>query len=176
MPLPGDGKRLTGSRDASSAPVRRCPARELSEKEQVLRTDLLDSAHLLPHSPEAPGLARWRVRSALEGADAGSECLDSALLVVSELVTNAVRHARPPVTLRLSWVRNRPRGPVLRIEVTDAGPEWGTRTDSAGPRPEESGRGKELIAALSVRQGSRAVADGMARWAEVEAPGGDGAR
>ncbi|MCC5036546.1 ATP-binding protein [Streptomyces sp. WAC 00631] len=130
----------------------------------------------MPHSAEAPGLARWQVRSALEKADADSECLDSALLVVSELVTNAVRHALPPVTLRLSWVRNRRQVPAIRIEVTDAGPEWRTRTEGGCSRPEESGRGKELIAALSVRQGSRAVADGMVWWAEVESPRGDGAR
>ncbi|MEU4888588.1 MULTISPECIES: ATP-binding protein [Streptomyces] len=119
-------------------------------------------------------MARWQVRSALEKADADSECLDNALLVVSELVTNAVRHALPPVTLRLSWVRNRRQVPAIRIEVTDAGPELRSRTEDARSRPEESGRGKELIAALSVRQGSQAVAEGMVWWAEVEAPGGDG--
>ncbi|MCC3650718.1 ATP-binding protein [Streptomyces sp. S07_1.15] len=130
----------------------------------------------MPHSSEAPGLARWQVRSALDKAEADSECLDNALLVVSELVTNAVRHALPPVTLRLSWVRNRRQVPAIRIEVTDAGPEPRSRTEDARSRPEESGRGKELIAALSVRQGSQAVAEGMVWWAEVEAPGGDGTR
>ncbi|MFE5138543.1 SpoIIE family protein phosphatase [Streptomyces fagopyri] len=85
---------------------------------------------------------------------------DSTKLIVSELVTNAVRHATGPVGLRLIQHQ------VLTCEVTDA--------SVCSPRPrrtgsvDESGRGLLLVAQLSRRWGSRSVEGGKVVWAEED--------
>ncbi|MFH0518552.1 ATP-binding protein [Streptomyces sp. M41] len=86
---------------------------------------------------------------------------EDALLVVSELVTNAVTHALPPAALR---IRCTPR-PALRIEVTDGGPQshQPPRTDPH----EEHGRGMYIVAALASRHGTVAYDGGSTRWAEL---------
>jgi len=86
--------------------------------------------------------------------------LDTALLVVSELVTNAVVNARSQVTLRLRLRRDR-----LLVEVEDE--------DSRLPVLQEhdrdalGGRGLLLVDALSVRWGSRPRPTGKVVWAEL---------
>ncbi len=83
-------------------------------------------------------------------------------LVVSELVTNAIRYGHPPIRLRLIHDRE------LICEVTDAG--------MAAPhlRParlmDEGGRGLLLVAQLSRRWGVRYGRDGKAIWAEQSLP------
>ena len=64
--------------------------------------------HRLPHHPEAGALARRHAHDAVAGCLTGSR-IDDFVLMVTELVTNAVRHAPPA-----------PDGTViLRIEVDD---------------------------------------------------------
>ncbi|MEU4097218.1 SpoIIE family protein phosphatase [Streptomyces sp. NPDC026673] len=88
---------------------------------------------------------------------------DSLQLIVSELVTNAIRHSDGPIRLRLK------RHQVLTCEVSDA--------DTCAPRPrrarnsDEGGRGLLLVAQMSRRWGSRTVAGGKVVWAEQELPG-----
>jgi two-component sensor histidine kinase len=83
-------------------------------------------------------------------------------LIVSELVTNAVRYATPPIRLRLL------RDARLTCEVTDA--------SSTAPRlkhariTDEGGRGLFLVAQLAHRWGTRYTADGKVIWAEQEIP------
>ncbi|MFF2809091.1 ATP-binding protein [Streptomyces sp. NPDC058000] len=72
----------------------------------------------LPHAAQHVGSVRSRARNVLGNWDLPSDAADDALLVISELVTNAVTHALPPAVLRLSSA-DRQRG--LRIEVTDGG-------------------------------------------------------
>jgi anti-sigma regulatory factor (Ser/Thr protein kinase) len=86
----------------------------------------------------------------------------STELIVSELVTNAIRHATGPIRLRL--IRHR----VLTCEVSD--------TSNNSPRlrhartTDEGGRGLLLVAQLSHRWGSRYTADGKLIWAEQTLP------
>lgn len=72
----------------------------------------------LAHDPHAPGTAREITAAFLGHWHAGQEIAETALLVVSELVTNAVEHAQPPLavhfSLELDW--------QLRVEVADRGP------------------------------------------------------
>ncbi|MFG3475659.1 SpoIIE family protein phosphatase [Streptomyces sp. NPDC047980] len=79
-------------------------------------------------------------------------------LIVSELVTNAIRHGTGPIGVRLI------RHSVLTCEVSDA--------DLCAPRSrsartvDESGRGLFLVSQLSRRWGSRLVPGGKVVWAE----------
>jgi anti-sigma regulatory factor (Ser/Thr protein kinase) len=80
--------------------------------------------------------------------------------IVTELVTNAVQHARTPIELRL---RRRP-GTVL-VEVADGDGRL------ARPTPvglaDERHRGLVIVATLSVRWGVRPTGTGKVVWAEV---------
>ncbi|WP_262009107.1 SpoIIE family protein phosphatase [Streptomyces sp. FIT100] len=95
-------------------------------------------------------LAQWGLKS-LE---------DPTNLIVSELVTNAVRHGTGPIGLRLIQHQ------ALTCEVSD--------TDADSPRPrhaqtaDENGRGLFLVAQLSRRWGSRPTLGGKIVWAEEE--------
>jgi CheY-like chemotaxis protein/anti-sigma regulatory factor (Ser/Thr protein kinase) len=108
----------------------------------------------------SPGEARRFVERTLEDWSASS-VLDAALLVVSELVTNAVVHAASASVLRLG------RTPTsVRIEVSDNGtgsPEPHVATDDL-----ESGRGLLLVAAVSAAWGVESTVGGGKRvWAEL---------
>jgi len=116
----------------------------------------------LPAAAHAAGLARRATRDALALRALG-HLEETALLLVSELVGNAVRHARAgamALQLRLESCGNR-----LRIEVHDADPR--------PPRPrtpaelDESGFGFVLIQALADRWGVRETPNGKAVWVEL---------
>jgi hypothetical protein len=85
---------------------------------------------------------------------------DATRLIVSELVTNAVRHGSGQITLRLI------RHQVLTCEVFD--------TSACPPRllsarnNDENGRGLCLVAQLSRRWGFRTVSGGKVVWAEED--------
>ncbi|MFI9822758.1 SpoIIE family protein phosphatase [Streptomyces sp. NPDC052013] len=84
-------------------------------------------------------------------------------LVVSELVTNAIRYATGPVRLRL--IRER----ALVCEVFDGG---ATAPHLRHPRAmDEGGRGLLLVSQLAQRWGTRFVADGKIIWAEQSLSG-----
>jgi anti-sigma regulatory factor (Ser/Thr protein kinase) len=97
-------------------------------------------------------LPRWRLASLVE----------PVLLVVSELVGNAVRHGRPPVNLRL-----RKTGEGVRVDVHDEDATAPIPVTDAGEA--ESGRGLLLIDALAAESGVEHIAgDGKVVWARVE--------
>ncbi|MEU4655364.1 ATP-binding protein [Streptomyces sp. NPDC023723] len=121
---------------------------------------------LFPAEPGAVRAARSVVRGRLR--DWGLDDLgDLAVLLVSELVTNALRHATGPVGVRLVP----PAGPdgVLRVEVSDSLPDL-PRERPARPE-DESGRGLYLVSAAARRWGARPAADGKTVWFEL-APAG----
>ncbi|MFG3661802.1 SpoIIE family protein phosphatase [Streptomyces sp. NPDC047706] len=79
-------------------------------------------------------------------------------LVVSELVTNVIRHAVGPIRLRLI------RAGTLVCEVFDSG---ATAPHLRHPRTtDEGGRGLLLVSQLTQRWGTRFVPDGKVIWAE----------
>ncbi|MFE1250688.1 SpoIIE family protein phosphatase [Streptomyces sp. NPDC058741] len=83
-------------------------------------------------------------------------------LVVSELVTNAIRHAQPPIQLRLI------HDTTLICEVSD-----GANTAPHLRRArsfDEGGRGLLLVAQLTERWGTRQSATGKTIWAEQPLP------
>jgi anti-sigma regulatory factor (Ser/Thr protein kinase) len=118
----------------------------------------------LPAAGQAAGLARQATREALASWLA-APLEETAVLLVSELVTNAVRHARSTATLLA--LRLETSGTCLRIEVHDADPRWPQPGTPAGL--DESGFGLVLVNALADSWGVRQTATGKAVWAELDA-------
>ncbi|MEU1597984.1 ATP-binding protein [Streptomyces sp. NPDC005708] len=111
----------------------------------------------IPADPSAVSKAReWATRQLTRwGLD---ELHFATELIVSELVTNAIRYGRPPSQLRLI------RHNVLVCEVTDS--------SSSQPRlqrartTDEGGRGLFIIAQLAARWGCRHGQNGKTIWSE----------
>jgi anti-sigma regulatory factor (Ser/Thr protein kinase) len=91
-------------------------------------------------------------------AEHHSRVLDEAQLLVSELVTNAVRHGGPPVTVRVECVGVE----GLRVSVSDGDPRPPVRRD-VDP-DSEGGRGVALVDILSDRWGVEAGLPGKTVW------------
>jgi anti-sigma regulatory factor (Ser/Thr protein kinase) len=111
----------------------------------------------LPADPAVVTSAREQALGRL--ADWGlDEAAFTTELVISELVTNAIRHARSPIQLRL--IRDR----TLICEVSDG--------SSTAPHPrlarefDEGGRGLLLVSQLTQRWGSRQTPHGKTIWTE----------
>lgn len=84
-----------------------------------------------------------------------------AVIVVSELVTNAITHAPTPGQLRLSLLPD-----VLRVAVSDSGPGAPEPRQASDTR--EGGRGLYLVNALTSAWGMEAVPDGgKVVWADL---------
>lgn len=121
----------------------------------------------LPADLTAPREARAATRRVLP-AWRVSGLLEPVLLVVSELVGNAVRHGRPPVDMKL---RRSGRGVRIDVHDDDATEPVVPTADHAA----ESGRGMLLVDAVSAEIGVEQVeGDGKIVWARVE-PEPDGA-
>ncbi|MED7821114.1 SpoIIE family protein phosphatase [Streptomyces chiangmaiensis] len=106
----------------------------------------------------APSRARRLARRAL--ARWGMEELtDSVELLVSEVVTNAVRYASRPVTLRLL------RTDVLRCEVGDDVPQLPRLRQARAT--DEGGRGLYLVNRLARRWGATRLSTGKVVWFEL---------
>jgi anti-sigma regulatory factor (Ser/Thr protein kinase) len=119
----------------------------------------------LPASARAPALARHRLAEVLVGAAATWGCAedrDTAVLLVSELVTNVVRHTGSAPRLTVTTA-----GGVLRCAVRDADPAHPvTRAPSF---ENESGRGMLLVAALASAWGVDDDSSGKLVWFELRA-------
>lgn len=122
-----------------------------------------------PAEPGAVRTARTAVRGQLTkwGLDG---LADLAALLVSELVTNALRHATGPIGVRL--VRPADVGDTLRVEVSDPLPDP-PRERTASP-DDEGGRGLQLVAGSSRRWGTRPGVTGKTVWFELAVPGRTG--
>jgi anti-sigma regulatory factor (Ser/Thr protein kinase) len=119
-----------------------------------------------PADPGAVRTARSVVRGQLRhwGLDSLG---DLAALLVSELVTNALRHATGPIGVRL--VRPSGLNGVLLVEVSDPLPDP-PRERVARPE-DESGRGLQLLASSCRRWGTRPGSAGKTVWFELALPG-----
>ncbi|KPC64708.1 ATP-binding protein [Streptomyces chattanoogensis] len=119
----------------------------------------------LPHIPEAVSVVRRRVRTVLADWNLAPGLAEDALLVISEMITNAVVHALPPAVLRLSLVVDGSN--ALRVEVTDAGPATADGRPVVEPHAGEHGRGLGIVTALAAEYGTQVHAGGITRWAEL---------
>ncbi|MDT0614569.1 ATP-binding protein [Streptomyces lancefieldiae] len=121
---------------------------------------------VFPAAPDAVRSARSLVRGKLHGWGL-DRVGDITALLVSELVTNALRHATGPIGVRL--VR-RPAGPggSLLVEVSDPLPDP-PRKRVARPG-DEGGRGLQLVASSARRWGTRPGGTGKTVWFELALP------
>ncbi|WP_089106990.1 ATP-binding SpoIIE family protein phosphatase [Streptomyces hyaluromycini] len=116
----------------------------------------------LPARADTPARARSLAAPLLRRWHTGEQARDSTLLVISELVTNAVRFGTGPVTVRL--VR---AGSLLTCEVGDTGN--GRPRLHRGDLLDDTGRGLHVVHKLTTRWGVRWTDTGKAVWAELEA-------
>ena len=89
------------------------------------------------------------------------EIVERVVLGVSEVVTNAVVHARTEITVT---VRHLPQ--TIRVEVHDLDPRV-PRTRNV-PVDAESGRGLSLVEALGLRWGVQPQVPGKTVWIEAD--------
>ncbi|MFJ8504708.1 ATP-binding protein [Streptomyces avermitilis] len=119
----------------------------------------------LKRDPLFPSTARREARRVMKSWGLEDGILDDSLLVVSELVTNAVQYAQPPISLSLHLSHDQ----ALLIEVIDGGPspvedEW-----TANRPADEHGRGGVIVDALTSGAGEINQPHGCVhRWAAVE--------
>ncbi|MDX2695874.1 SpoIIE family protein phosphatase [Streptomyces ipomoeae] len=110
--------------------------------------------------PQAVGHARRYTRRVLRAWGVEAEA-DAVLLVVSELVTNALVHTDGKVRLDLTLLADR-----LRVAVADASPRTPRKPPSIGWEA-TGGRGILLVEAMSSAWGTVPVSGGKQVWAEV---------
>ncbi|MEU9185389.1 ATP-binding protein [Streptomyces sp. NPDC048484] len=122
------------------------------------------SSMAVPHGPAGVGEARHRMRDQLRTGGVAETVIDDAVLILSELLSNACRHGRPlgdalsgDGDVRAAW-RVEPTG-RLTVEVTDGGGP--TRPVPATPSvTARGGRGLNIITALADDWGVRDDARG----------------
>ena len=115
----------------------------------------------LPEHPRAAGQAREYIRKQL-AVWGLTDLIVTTELLVSELVGNAVRHAKGPLSLRLLRSRS------LICEVYDG--SLTTPRIRRAASTDEGGRGLQLVTALSQRWGTRYLHDGKSIWTEQDLP------
>ncbi|MFI6700404.1 SpoIIE family protein phosphatase [Streptomyces sp. NPDC050509] len=118
----------------------------------------------LPREPRSVGRARELARAQLVAWDL-EPLVDTVELLVSELVTNALRYGEGEIRLRL--LRDR----TLVCEVWDAGLVQPRRRRARDT--DEGGRGLQLVGLLSAAWGSRRTPRGKTVWFELALPDGD---
>ncbi|EWT02453.1 hypothetical protein N865_05005 [Intrasporangium oryzae NRRL B-24470] len=122
----------------------------------------------IPWAPSAAPRIRKELVSDLLSREVPPQVIDESEIVVSELVANAVRHARPlsDGNIRVHWkVKNN----VVEVEVTDGG-------GPTVPRPAPpttwglGGRGLRIVRSLAHEWGVLEESNGRTVWASLGGP------
>ncbi|MGX1885861.1 SpoIIE family protein phosphatase [Streptomyces sp. NPDC055287] len=133
----------------------------------VSRTRVLDSSRVadwdVPPDPSAVAEVRAAVTRKLAEWDLVEEAFTTEL-ILSELVTNAIRYAAGPIRVRI--IRDR----SLICEVSDGSSTSPHLRQAANT--DEGGRGLFLVAQFADRWGTRYTADGKVIWTEQPMPDG----
>ncbi len=131
----------------------------------LARTRLLDRTRLAQWEPAADPAAVAALRSSVSkqlddwGLD---ELAFTTEVIVSELVTNAIRYVGGPIQVRL--IRDR----TLTCEVSDTGHTTPNLRHAASD--DEGGRGLFIIAQMTLRWGTRYTPTGKVIWTEQTLP------
>ncbi|HUD77891.1 MAG TPA: ATP-binding protein [Streptosporangiaceae bacterium] len=125
---------------------------------------------LLPCAPASVAVARERLAADLLAAGIFDGAIGDAVLVVSELLSNAIRHARPlpGSSLQVAWAVD---DGAVEVAVSDGGaptrPMPAHATTSA-----LGGRGLDIVEFLARAWGVRTDDAGLTVWAVLAAPAG----
>ena len=131
---------------------------------------LRDSSRTLrvPWRATSVALVRKALVDDLEAREVSAAVIDEAEIVVSELVSNSIRHARPLAdgNLRVHW---KVKSGVVEVEVTDGGSET---TPRPAPRTiwAPSGRGLRIVRSLAHEWGVSEDRTGSTVWASLGGP------
>ena len=120
------------------------------------------SSLVLPPVTTSVRAARDFARERCHEADLGARACDVAVLLVSEVVTNAIVHGRSEARLRIVA-----SGSTLRVEVGDDCPAH-PQVQHVGPTAVH-GRGVGFVDRLSTAWGVRDVPGGKVVWFTVDA-------
>ncbi|MFJ2008656.1 ATP-binding protein [Streptomyces chartreusis] len=137
---------------------------QVSATTQARSRQVHHTQYALPHCPQTVRAARNIAAEALDRWHVDEELSEIVLLVVSELVTNAVEHALPPLALHL--IRE-PNNQQLRIEVVDGGPALASSKPTTSYEAEEHGRGLSIVDAVTTDHGTRVHTYGATHWASL---------
>jgi serine phosphatase RsbU (regulator of sigma subunit) len=121
-------------------------------------------ARRLPAASSSAPVARMFISDVLAHWGASQDVIDTAALLATELVSNAARESDSSIELRADV-----RGPRLRIAVSDDSHRL-PQTSAMDPDG-TSGRGLQLVQALSLDWGVEPEASGKAVWFELAMPG-----
>jgi anti-sigma regulatory factor (Ser/Thr protein kinase) len=121
-----------------------------------------DVSCVLEPDARAPSQARQVLRR-VACATHNVAVIDAAQLLVSELVTNALQHGRPPITLQVSCIEQQ----GLRVDVIDSNPDLPVMRDH--DVDVAHGRGIALVDMLSDDWGVQPADPGKRVWFRLAA-------
>jgi anti-sigma regulatory factor (Ser/Thr protein kinase) len=143
------------------------------------------SVILLPHAPSSVSVARHRLGADLRAHGVPEASVGDAILVLSELLTNAIRHAKPLPggQVEVSWSI---QAGTLKLAISDGGGPThphqvrplAPAQNRAGPQPVREalsvrqalgGRGLSIVGHLASRWGVRGDDQGTTVWAVLPA-------
>jgi anti-sigma regulatory factor (Ser/Thr protein kinase) len=123
---------------------------------------------LLPYAPASVAVARQRLAADLMAAGIFAGAVGDAVLVVSELLSNAIRHARPlpGANVQVAWAVD---DDAIEVAVSDGGAP--TRPTPAHATVSSlGGRGLDIVEYLARTWGVRSDDGGLTVWAVLAAP------
>jgi anti-sigma regulatory factor (Ser/Thr protein kinase) len=119
----------------------------------------------VPHERIGVRLARHAFADQLDAVGVVDEARDDAMLVLSELVSNAVKHAAPLPSGQII-VRWSVQADVLHIEITDGGASTRPHASTAA-LSSLGGRGLDIVRTVSSQWGVTEAGGSVTVWAEV---------
>lgn len=122
----------------------------------------------LPHAPSSVWVVRRRLCAELLASGVYREVADDAAVVVSELISNALRHARPLPSgeIRVAWNR---QGDLVRLAVSDGGAATEPRRTRA-TLSSLGGRGLNIVSMLADGWGVLHGDQEVTVWATLRSP------
>jgi anti-sigma regulatory factor (Ser/Thr protein kinase) len=122
----------------------------------------------LPHTPSSVSMVRRRLSAELLASGVYEETADDAAVILSELISNALRHARPLPSgdIRVAWSRE---GDLVQLAVSDGGATTEPRRARA-TLSSLGGRGLGIVETLSDGWGVLHEDSGTTVWATLHSP------
>jgi anti-sigma regulatory factor (Ser/Thr protein kinase) len=119
----------------------------------------------LPPQAVSASLARSWALGLLQGWSVAASLVDDAALLVSELVTNAVRHSEEPIRVDLAVTRGGDEVVVGAFDCSDRLPQLSDRIPD-----DTAGRGLRIVDDLATEWGVREEPNGKTVWARLTMP------